>query len=74
MSTAETVVFKDACHHTAYRKQQNCSGDRLPLLQAKTLRPVALKLGDKVLVKVWTNTTVKDLLEQLDRACKDGRI
>jgi len=35
---------------------------------------VALKLGDEVLLKVRTNTTVKDLLQQLDRACKDGRI
>ncbi|KAL0045605.1 hypothetical protein WJX82_011169 [Trebouxia sp. C0006] len=41
---------------------------------AKTLGPVALKLGDEVLVKVRTNTTVKDLLEQLDKACKGGRI
>ncbi len=41
---------------------------------AKTLGPVALKLGDEVLVKVRNNTTVKDLLEQLDRACKGGRI
>ena len=41
---------------------------------AKTLGPVTLKLGDEVLVKVRTNTTVKDLLEQLDKACKGGRI
>ena len=41
---------------------------------AKTLGPVALKLGDEVLVKVWNNTTVQDLLEQLDKACKGGRI
>ena len=41
---------------------------------AKTLGPVALKLGDEVLVKVRSNTTVKDLLEQLDKACKGGRI
>ena len=41
---------------------------------AKTLGPVALKLGDEVLVKVRTNTTIKDLIEQLDKACKGGRI
>ena len=41
---------------------------------SKTLGPVALKLGDEVLVKVRTNTTIKDLLEQLDKACKGGRI
>ena len=41
---------------------------------AKTLGPVALKLGDEVLVKVRTNTTVEDLLEQLGMACKGGRI
>ncbi|DBA74299.1 TPA: hypothetical protein ACH3X1_011077 [Trebouxia sp. C0004] len=41
---------------------------------ARTLGPVALKLGDEVLVKVRTNTTVHDLLEQLDKACKGGRI
>ena len=41
---------------------------------SKTLGPVALKLGDEVLVKVRTDTAIKDLLEQLDKACKDGRI
>ena len=41
---------------------------------SKTLGPVALKLGDEVLVKVRTDTTIKDLLEQLDKACKGGRI
>ena len=41
---------------------------------AKTLGPVALKLGDQVLVKVRNNTTIKHLLEQLDRACKGGRM
>ena len=41
---------------------------------AKTLGPVALKLGDEVLVKVRGNTTVSALLAQLDKACKDGRI
>ena len=41
---------------------------------ARTLGPVALKLGDEVLVKVRTDTTVDDLLEQLDKACKGGRI
>ena len=41
---------------------------------AKTLGPVALKLGDEVLVKVRTNTTIKDLLEQLHKACKGGQI
>ena len=41
---------------------------------AQTLGPVALKLGDEVLLKVRTNTKVKDLLEQLDKACKGVRI
>ena len=41
---------------------------------SKTLGPVALKLGDEVLVKIWTDTAIKDLLEQLDKACKGGRI
>ncbi|KAL3139748.1 hypothetical protein ABBQ38_004052 [Trebouxia sp. C0009 RCD-2024] len=41
---------------------------------ARTLGPVALKLGDEVLVKVRNNTTIEDLLEQLDKACKGGRI
>ena len=41
---------------------------------ARTLGPVALKLGDEVLVKVQNNTTIEDLLEQLDKACKGGRI
>ena len=41
---------------------------------SKTLGPVALKLGDEVQVKVRTHTTIKDLLEQLDKACKSGRI
>ena len=41
---------------------------------AKTSGPVALKLGDEVLLKVRTNTRVKDLLEQLDKACKGGQI
>ena len=41
---------------------------------AKTSGPVALKLGDEVLVKVQTNTAITDLLEQLDKACKGGRI
>ena len=40
---------------------------------ARTLGPVALKLGDEVLVKVRANTTVTELLEQLDKACKGGR-
>ena len=35
---------------------------------------MALKLGHEVLVKVRTNTTVKDLLDQLAKACKGGRI
>ena len=34
----------------------------------------ALKLGDEVLVKARANTTITDLLEQLDKACKGGRI
>ena len=41
---------------------------------AKTLGSVSLKLEDEVLVRVRTNTTIVDLLEQLDKACKDGRI
>lgn len=41
---------------------------------AKTVGAVALKIGDEVLVKVQTDTTVKDLLEQLDKACKGGLI
>ena len=41
---------------------------------SKTLGPVALKLGDEVLVTIQTNMTIKDLLEQLDKACKGGRI
>ena len=41
---------------------------------AKTLGPVALKLGDQVVVKVRTNTTITDLLNHLDRVCKGGRI
>ena len=41
---------------------------------AKTLGPVSLKLEDEVLVRVRSNTTVVDLLEQLDKACKGGRI
>jgi len=41
---------------------------------AKTLGPVALKLGDEVLVKVRKNTTIQDLLQQLDKAYEDGRI
>ncbi len=41
---------------------------------AETSGPVALKLGNQVLVKIRTNTTVKDLLEQLDKACKGGRL
>ena len=41
---------------------------------AKTLGPVALKLGDEVLVKVRTNTALEALLEQLEKACKGGRI
>ena len=41
---------------------------------SKTLGPVALKLGDEVLVKARTNTTINDFLEQLDKACKGGRI
>ena len=41
---------------------------------SKTLGPVALKLGDEVLVKVRTNTTLKDLLELLNKDCKDGWI
>ena len=41
---------------------------------ATTLGPVALKVGDEVLIKVRSNTTIQDMLEQLNRACKDGRI
>ena len=39
---------------------------------AKILGRVGLKLGDEVLVKVQTDTTVKDLLEQLDKASVAG--
>ena len=38
------------------------------------LGPVALKLGVEALIKLRTNTAVKDLLEQLDKACKGGQI
>lgn len=41
---------------------------------AKALGTVALLLGDEVVVKVRHNTTLTDLHEQLDKACKDGRI
>ena len=41
---------------------------------AKTLGTVALVLGNEVLVKVRDNTNVSDLLEQLDKACKGGRV
>ena len=41
---------------------------------AKTLGSVSLKLEDEVLVRVRSNTTIVDLLEQLDKACKGGRI
>ena len=41
---------------------------------AKTLGPVSLKLEDEVRVRVRINTTIVDLLEQLDKACKGGRI
>ena len=41
---------------------------------SKILGPVALKLEDEVLVKIRTNTMIKDLLEQLDKACKGGQI
>ena len=41
---------------------------------ATTLGDVTLMLGGKVLLKVQGNTTVADLLDQLDKACKDGRI
>ena len=46
----------------------------MPAGMARTLGPVALKLEDEVLVKVRKNTTIEDLLEQLDKACKGGRI
>ncbi|KAL3160871.1 hypothetical protein ABBQ38_009265 [Trebouxia sp. C0009 RCD-2024] len=39
----------------------------------RTLGPVALKLGDEVLVKVRANTPITDLLEQLDKAYKGAR-
>ena len=35
---------------------------------------LALKLGDEGLVNIWTNTTVQDLLEQLNKACKGGGV
>ena len=34
---------------------------------------MALKLGVEALIKLQTNTAVKDLLEQLDKACKGGQ-
>ena len=40
---------------------------------ARTLGPVALKLGDKVLVKVRGNTTITDLLEQGLQGWQDSR-
>ena len=58
-NVGSSIVMMLGCH--------SCS-------MAKTLGPVALKLGDEVLVKVRTDTTVEDLLEQLDKACKGGRI
>ena len=41
---------------------------------ATTLGDVALVLGGKTLLRVRGNTTVADLLDQLDKACKGGRI
>ena len=41
---------------------------------AKTLGSVSLKLEDEVLVRVRSDTTIVDLLDQLDKACKGGRI
>ena len=38
------------------------------------LGPVALKLGDELLTKIRTDTTIMDLLEQLDKACRGGQI
>lgn len=40
----------------------------------KTLGLVALKLGNRVVVRVQANTRVKVLLELLDKACKGGKI
>ena len=41
---------------------------------AETLGPVALKLGDEVLMRFREHTSVTALLEQLDKAYKGGRI
>ena len=41
---------------------------------AKILGPVALKLGDEVVIKVRTNTTIIDLLDHPGSVCKGGRI
>lgn len=40
---------------------------------AKVLEPVLLKVGSDVVVKVRANTPVQDLLQQLEKACRDGR-
>lgn len=53
------VVIVTGCHYCRHGKNFGTCG---------------FKLGDEVLVKVWNNTTVQDLLEQLDKACKGGRI
>lgn len=41
---------------------------------AKVSEPVLLKIGSDVVVKVRANTPVQDLLQQLEKACRDGRI
>lgn len=41
---------------------------------AKVLGSVTLKLGSKEIFKVRANTTVQDLLQQLEKAYSNGRI
>ena len=66
--TATSETFSYAPEHNKSKAIAICTG------MAKTLGPVSLKLEDEVLVRVRSNTTVVDLLEQLDKACKGGRI
>lgn len=59
--------------HTGSSRMLTVTGC-LVLGMAKSLGPVAVKLGDEVPVKVRNNTTIKGLLQQLHRACKGGRM
>ncbi len=43
-------------------------------VMAKTLGPVVLKHGDKDILKMHSGTPIKSLLQQLEKACKDGRV